>query len=104
VVPVLAAYIHGYANPAWYAGLGDNAKAALKQAGEKASGWAIEASQEAAAAAPEQLAGKGVKVHIASDAENAAFKAVMQPAYAEGFEQETGAEGRKLLELVEKIQ
>lgn len=104
VVPVLAAYIHGYVNPAWYAKLSDKSKAALKQAGEKASAWAIEASQEAAAAAPGQLAGKGVKVHIASDAENAAFKAIMQPAYAEGFEQETGAEGRKLLELVAKIQ
>ena len=104
VVPVLAAYIHGYVNPGWYAGLGDKAKAALEQAGEKASAWAIEASQEAAAAAPRQLADKGVKVHIATDAENAAFKAVMQPAYAEGFEAETGAEGKKLLELVAKIQ
>lgn len=104
VVPVLAAYIHGYVNPGWYAGLSDKAKSALKQAGEAASGWAIEASQAAAAAAPQQLADKGVKVHIASDAENAAFKAVMQPAYAAGFEEETGAEGKKLLELVARLQ
>ena len=104
VVPVLAAYVHGYVNPAWYATLSDKSKAALKQAGEEAAGWAIEASQEAAAAAPDQLAGKGVKVHVATDAENAAFKAIMQPAYAEGFEKETGAEGKKLLDLIAKIQ
>lgn len=104
VVPVLAAYIHGYVNPGWYAGLGDKAKAALKQAGAAASGWAIKASQEAAAKAPQQLRDKGVKVHVASDAENAAFKAVMQPTFSEGFAQEAGEDGRKLLELVAKIQ
>jgi len=104
VVPVLAAYLHGYVNPDWYGGLSDKSKAALKQAGEEASGWAIEASQEAAAAAPQQLADKGVVVHIATPAENAAFKAAMQPAFNEGFAAETGEEGKKLLELVAKLQ
>lgn len=104
VVPVLAAYLHGYVNPAWYDGLSDKSKAALKQAGEAASVWAIEASQAASADAPKQLEEKGVKVHIATDAENEAFKAAMQPAFNEGFAEETGEDGKKLLELVEKIQ
>jgi C4-dicarboxylate-binding protein DctP len=104
VVPVLAAYLHGYVNPSWYAGLSDKAKEALKQAGEAASGWAIDASIKASADAPKQLEAKGVKVHIATDAENEAFKAAMQPAFNEGFAEQTGEEGKKLLELVAKIQ
>lgn len=104
VVPVLAAYIHGYVNPAWHAKLSDKSKNALKLAGEKASGWAIEASQAAAAAAPKQLADKGVKVRFATDAENKAFKALMQPAFDKRFAEETGEDGKKLLELVAKIQ
>lgn len=104
VLPVLAAYLHGYVNPGWYDGLSDKAKAALKTAGEEAAGWALEASQEAAAAAPKQLEEKGVVVHIATPEENEAFRAIMQPAFDEGFAEETGEDGKKLLELVKKIQ
>ena len=104
VVPVLAAYLHGYVNPGCYNKLSDKNKAALKKAGEDAAIWAIEASQEAAANAPAELESKGVKVHIATPEENAAFKAAMAPAFAEGFADETGADGRKLLELVNKLQ
>ncbi|MBP2299689.1 TRAP transporter substrate-binding protein DctP [Azospirillum picis] len=104
VVPVLAAYMHGYVNPAWYNKLSDKDKAALKKAGDEASIWAIEASQEAAANAPAELESKGIKVHVATPEENAAFKAAMAPAFAEGFADETGADGRKLLDLVQKIQ
>lgn len=104
VVPALAAYLHGYVNPGWYNKLTDKDKAALKKAGDLAAGWAIEASQEAAASAPADLESKGVKVHIATPEENAAFKAAMAPAFAEGFADETGGDGRKLLELVQKLQ
>jgi TRAP-type C4-dicarboxylate transport system substrate-binding protein len=104
VLPVLAAYLHGYVNPAWYEGLSDKSKAALKQAGETAAGWALDASIAASAEAPKQLEEKGVKVHIATDAENEAFKAAMQPAFAEGFAEEGGEDGRKLLDLVNKLQ
>ncbi|MCR4268903.1 TRAP transporter substrate-binding protein DctP [Nitratireductor sp. ZSWI3] len=104
VVPVLAAYLHGYVTPSWYDGLSDKAKTALDQAGEKASQWALEASIAAAADAPKQLEEKGVTVHIATDEENAALKAVMQPAFAEGFADETGEDGKKLLDLIGKLQ
>jgi C4-dicarboxylate-binding protein DctP len=104
VVPVLAAYLHGYVNPRWYEGLSDKSKAALEQAGAAAAGWALEASQQASADAPKQLEEKGVKVHIATDAENEAFKAAMQPAFNQGFAEETGEDGKTLLELIAKIQ
>jgi C4-dicarboxylate-binding protein DctP len=104
VTPVLAAYAHGYLNPSFYDGLSDKSKAALQKAGEAAAGWAIEASIEAAKDAPGELKGKGVKVHIATDAENAAFKAAMGPAFDEAFAKQTGEDGKKLLELVSKLQ
>lgn len=103
VVPVLAAYLHGYVTPSWYDGLSDTQKAALDEAGQKAAQWALEASQEASAEAPKQLEDKGVTVHIATDEENEAFRAAMQPAFEEGFAAETGEEGRELLALIEKI-
>ncbi len=104
VVPVLAAYLHGYVTPSFYDGLDDTQKEALRIAGEKAATWALEASIEASASAPDQLRSAGVQVHVATDAENEAFKAVMQPAFAAGFEAESGAEGKELLDLIAKIQ
>jgi len=43
VVPLLAAYLHGYVKPSWFEALSDTQKAALEESGEKASEWAIEA-------------------------------------------------------------
>ncbi len=104
VVPVLAAYLHGYVNPAFFDGLTESQQAALIEAGNKAAAWALEASQEASAAAPGQLEEKGAQVYVATDAENEALRAVMQPAYDEGFAAETGEDGTMLLELVKKLQ
>ncbi|WP_220475262.1 TRAP transporter substrate-binding protein DctP [Paracoccus onubensis] len=102
VVPVLSAYLHGYLNPEFYDSLSDTSKAALTEAGLKASEWAIEASVEAGDAGPEQLLEKGVKVHIATPEENAALEAVMRPAFDKAFG-EGDPDSQKLLELLSKI-
>ncbi|MAW87558.1 MAG: C4-dicarboxylate ABC transporter [Phyllobacteriaceae bacterium] len=102
VVPVLSAYLHGYVNPAWYDSLSDKAKAALDEAGKKASLWAIEASDEAGAAGPEELRAKGVNVHVATPEENAALEAVMRPAFDKAFGEGDPA-SQKLIELLGKI-
>lgn len=102
VVPVLSAYLHGYLNPAFYDGLSDKSKAALKEAGLKASEWAIEASTAAGAAGPGELEAKGVKVHIATPEENKALEAVMRPAFDKSFG-EGDADSQKLLELLGKM-
>lgn len=102
VVPVLSAYLHGYLNPAFYDSLSDKSKEALKEAGLKASEWAIEASTEAGSAGPAQLEEKGVKVHIATPEENKALEAVMRPAFDKSFG-ESDADSQKLLELLGKM-
>ncbi|SIO31039.1 TRAP transporter substrate-binding protein DctP [Vannielia litorea] len=102
VVPVLSAYLHGYLNPEFYDGLSDASKAALAEAGAKASAWAIEASVEAGAAGPDQLKEKGVKVHIATQEEIDALEAVMRPAFDKAFG-EGDADSAKLIELLGKM-
>ena len=101
VVPVISAYLHGYVNPKWYDGLSDKSKAALESAGKKAALWAVEASEKAGAAAPDQLREKGVKVHIATSEEIKALEAIMRPAFDEKFA--TDPDAQKLIELIGKI-
>ena len=101
VVPVISAYLHGYVNPKWYDGLSDTSTAALESAGKKAALWAVEASEKAGAAAPDQLREKGVKVHIATPEEIKALEAIMRPAFDEKFA--TDPDAQKLIELIGKI-
>jgi TRAP-type C4-dicarboxylate transport system substrate-binding protein len=101
VVPVISVYFHGYVNPKFYDGLSDKQKAALDSAGKKAAMWAIEASEEAASKAPDQLRQKGSNVHVATQAENQAFQAAMRPAFDAKFASDPDAQ--KLIELLDKM-
>lgn len=103
VLPLFSIYFHGYVNPKWYDGLSAKGKAAVDEAGKKAAMWAIEASEASAAKAPAQLKEKGMNVHIATDAEIDALKAKMAPAFDKAFGDASGADGKKLLELIGKL-
>ncbi len=103
VLPLFSIYFHGYVNPAWYDGLSSNARNAIDTAGVKAGVWAIDASEEAAAKAPGQLAEAGMNVHVATDAEIEALKAVMAPAFDKAFGDASGEDGKTLLGLIAKM-
>ncbi|MFT6558947.1 TRAP transporter substrate-binding protein DctP [Sneathiella sp.] len=103
VLPLFSIYFHGYVNPKWYDGLSAKGKAAVDEAGKKAAFWAIEASEVSAAKAPGQLKEKGMKVHIATDEDIAALKAKMSPAFDKAFGDASGEDGKKLLELINKL-
>jgi len=103
VTPYFSVFFHGYVNPDWYDGLSAKAQAALDEAGLKAAAWAVEATEATAATAPRELAEKGMKVHIHSAGEIAALKRIMAPAYDKAFAEATGADGQKLLDLVDQI-
>lgn len=103
VVPLFSVFFHGYLNPAWYNGLSDAQKDAISKAGAKAAVWAVEASEEASAVAPDQLAEKGMKVHVQTPEEQAEWQAIMAPAFDKSFGDATGADGVKLLGLVNEI-
>ncbi len=103
VSPLFSVFFHGYVNPAWYDGLTQAQKQALETAGKKSAQWALEATEATAKNAPAKLREKGVKVHIHTDAEIAAMKAVMAPAFDKAFAKATGADGVKLLNMISKM-
>ncbi|MBT4018317.1 MAG: TRAP transporter substrate-binding protein DctP [Alphaproteobacteria bacterium] len=99
VVPLISVYFHGYVNPKWYNDLSAKSKAAVDSAGNKAAGWAIDASVAASSAAPDQLRAKGAKVHIASAAEIKVLEDIMRPAFDASFAGDD-ADTNKLLKLL----
>ena len=101
--PLFSAFYHGYVNPDWYDGLSDKAKNALQQAGVKAAGWALEATEQSAGAAPFQLADENVTVHIHTADQAEAMAVIMRPAFDRVFAESTGPDGQKILELVSEI-
>lgn len=103
VLPVLSVYFHGYVNPTWYDGLTDQQRSVLDAAGKKAAIWAIEASEAAAAAAPDQLREKGGTVHIATPEENAALAAIMRPAFDAAFGG-GGDDNQTMVDLIRKLE
>ena len=103
VSPLFSVFFHGYLNPAWYNKLSAANKNALKIAGDKAAQLAIEMTEESASKAPDQLREKGMKVHIHTDSEIAAMKGQMGPAFDKAFADATGADGKKLLDIISKM-
>ena len=101
VSPVISVFFNGYMNQAFYDGLSDTQKAALDEAGRKAAVWAVEDGLAAEQAAPAQLEAEGVTLHVATDAENEAMRAVMQPAFDQAFTEEGGEDVAELLQLVD---
>ncbi|MCW5772466.1 MAG: TRAP transporter substrate-binding protein DctP [Rhodospirillaceae bacterium] len=104
VSPLFSVFLHGYVNPEWWNKLPPDLQKVVTDASIHAEAASIDASEKAAAAAPKQLAAKGVDVHIHTPAEIEVMKKAMQPAFAAAWEKATGADGKKLLELVNKLQ
>jgi len=103
VSPLFSVFFHGYVNPKWYAGLTGDQKKAIADASIQAAKDALDATEEAAAAAPDQLREKGMKVHIHTAEEIAAMKAIMDPAFTKVFDEATKGEGQKLLDMIAKM-
>ncbi len=101
--PLFSVFYHGYVNPDWYDRLSDKAKAALAEAGRKAANWAFDATERAAGAAPYQLAGKNVTVHIHTADQIGKMAPIMQPAFDKSFAESTGEDGKKILQLLKKL-
>jgi len=103
VSPLFSVFFHGYVNPAWYDGLTDAQKKAIADASAASAKAALDATEEAASKAPDQLREKGMNVHIHTAAEIAAMKAVMDPAFSKAFDEATKGEGRKLLDMISRM-
>lgn len=95
--PLFSVFFHGYCNPAWLDGLTDEQRTAIAEASAAAETAALDATQEAAAAAPDHLREKGMTVHMHTPEEIAAMKAVMLPAFDAAFSDATEGRGADLL-------
>ena len=102
VAPFFAVYFHMYANPAWFDKLTAAQKDAITQASAKAEQDAIPVTEQTATDAIKQLQEKGMKLHLQTDAEAAAFKKVMQPPVLDAFKQ-SSPDADKLIALVGKL-
>ncbi|UCE30733.1 MAG: TRAP transporter substrate-binding protein DctP, partial [Burkholderiales bacterium] len=88
--PMFSVFFHGYCNPRWLDGLSAEQRAAVEAASAAAAEAAVAKTESAASEAPDQLRAKGMKVHIHTPAETAAFKAAMLPAFDAEFDKSTG--------------
>ena len=103
VSPLFSVFFHIYVNPDWWKGLDEGAQKAILDASAKAEAEAIRITEETASAAPDQLRGKGMKVHIHSEAERETFRGIMEPAFREAFMESAGADGETILQMIQKM-
>lgn len=100
IAKVSAVFWNGYVNAEWYKGLSDSNKEALREAGLKAAGWALESFEAVAASSPGKLREAGMDIHVQTPEEMAKWKAIMQPAFDKVFSEAAGDDGSKILEMV----
>lgn len=103
VVPLFSVFLHGYCNPRWLDRLDASQREAIRAAGAGAAEASIIKALAEAAAAPGQLRDKGMKVHVSTQQEIDAFKAVMLPAFDAAFDKAAPGTGAALLESIRRL-
>jgi TRAP-type C4-dicarboxylate transport system substrate-binding protein len=103
VTPFFSVWFHVYVNPAWWNGLPQPAKDAITRAARKAEIVAYEITEATAAAAVGILREKGMTIHMQTPAESAEWKAAMQKPVLDEFLRLAPQDGRKLIDLIEKL-
>jgi tripartite ATP-independent transporter DctP family solute receptor len=103
VTPSFTVYFHLYVNPAWWAKLTPAHRSALEAAAKKAEQDAVVITERTAEEAIKLLQEKGMTLKVHNAAEASAWKAQMQKPVLDAFLKATGADGAKLIELMNKL-
>ena len=103
VSKLFSVYFHLYVNPKWWDGLDAAAREAISKASAKAEKSAMQRTESTAAAAPDQLRGKGMTIHIHSAAEAETMRRVMIGPFTDAFLEASGDDGKKILELIKNL-
>ncbi len=103
VSKLFSVYFHLYVNPKWWDGLDAAAREAISKASAKAEKSAMRRTKDSAAAAPDQLRGKGMNIHIHSEAEAEVMRKVMIGPFTDAFLEASGDDGKKILELIKGL-
>lgn len=103
VAPFFSVYFHIYVNPDWFDGLTDAQRDAIQAASAEAERGAIEVTEATASAAIEQLTASGMTLHMQTDAEKAAWEAVMVQPVTDAFVEASGSTGQRIVELLNQL-
>jgi C4-dicarboxylate-binding protein DctP len=103
VAPYFGVFTQVYVNPRWFAGLSAAQRAAIEEAAKAAEAAAITATEATAAAAIGELREKGMTIHIQTEAETEAWKAVMQRPVIEAFLRAAPDGGQRVLDLLARL-
>ena len=102
VAPFFTVYFHLYANPTWLDGLPEDLRQIVLEEAEDAEQEVIEITERTAEQAIADLKEQGMTLHIQTDEEAEAFKAVMQPPVLEAFKA-SSPDAERLIGLAEAL-
>ncbi len=103
VTPSFTVYFHLYVNPAWWGRLTPAQRTALEAAAKKAEQDAVGITERTAEEAIKLLQEKGMTLKVHNAAEANAWKAAMQKPVHDAFIKAAGADGEKLIQLMNKL-
>jgi C4-dicarboxylate-binding protein DctP len=92
-----------YVNPAWWGKLTPAHRQAIEAAAVKAEQEAISVTEATAAAALNDLAAKGMTLHVQSPQEQATWRTAMEKPVVDAFVKTAPEGGPKIIELLQKI-
>jgi C4-dicarboxylate-binding protein DctP len=103
VTPAFTVYFHMFVNPTWWGKLKPEHRAALEAAAKKAEEESVAITEKTAEDAIRQLREKGMQLIVHTPAQAEVWKKAMQPPVMESFLKATGDDGKKLVELMNKL-
>ena len=103
VTPSFTVYFHMFVNPSWWGKLKPEHRAGLEAAAKKAEAESIPITEKTAEEAITQLREKGMQLIVHTPEQAAVWKKAMQPPVQESFLKATGDDGKKLMELMNKL-
>lgn len=100
---VILAYDNLVVNPQWWNGLPADIRAAIQKAADAAVARSIPAKSGVPQASLDVLAAKGMQVKALDQKQQEVMARAMQPAVIKDFLQASGADGEKLLKLIQAL-
>jgi C4-dicarboxylate-binding protein DctP len=103
VAPYFTVFFHLYVNPQWWSKLTPAQRQAIDAAAAKIEQDAFTVTEATAADALVQLKAKGMQIHVQTPEEEATWRAAMQKPVLDAFLKSAPQDGRKILDLVNKL-
>lgn len=100
---VNAVYFHAFCNPKWLDALSAPQRDAIAAASAKAEQVALTSALEHGKTIAQQLADKGMNVHVQTSAEEEVLRAAMQPAFDKAFKEAAGPRAEQILSAIDQL-